>query len=301
MGDYTRCVITGATGFIGSHLTRRMVNDGKDVHVLVRNESKLISIQDILHKITLHPIDATVSSLINAVKLANPDVVFHLAALFKADHTPDDIQSLINSNITFTAQLLEAMIQVRANVLINTGTSWQHYQNAEYDPVCFYAATKQAAKDIITFYCNTYGVRAITLKLFDTYGPGDTRKKLFQAFHTASMSIEPVPFTAGEQLLDLVYIDDVVEGFNVAAKQCISARAGSNNEYCITSGRQMQLREIAEIYSVMTGRKLNIQWGARLYRHREVMRPFIDGQKLPNWTANFQLEQGIKKIDELRD
>lgn len=300
MADFARCLITGATGFVGSHLTRRMVKDGKDVHVLVRRESKLTAIQDILHKITLHRIDSTTSSLINAVKLANPDVVFHLAALFKAVHTPDDLQLLVDSNITFTAQLLEAMKQTSANVLINTGTSWQHYKGVEYDPVCFYAATKQAAQDIITFYCNAYGVRAVTLKLFDTYGPSDTRKKLFDALHTASISKEAVPFSAGEQLLDLVYIDDVVDAFNVAANQCVGALKGSNDQYCISSGRQIQLRAVADLYSLLTGRTLNIQWGARLYRHREVMCPFVNGNKLQNWTARFQLEKGIQKIEKLR-
>ena len=145
MSDFTRCLITGATGFVGSHLARRLVAEGKDVHILTRATSSLAAIEDIAERLTVHrlgsanasakvsatnaPITASISEQItNVVTKANPDVVFHLAAMFRAEHASEDIAPMIEANITFTTQLLEGMKQSGVKTLINTGTSWQHYR-----------------------------------------------------------------------------------------------------------------------------------------------------------------------------
>ncbi len=176
--------------------------------------------------------------------------------------------------------------------LINTGTSWQHYQGAPYDPVCLYAATKQAAEDIITFYCNAHGVKAITLKLFDTYGPGDTRNKLLNIFKRASESDTSIAFSPGEQLIDLVHINDVISAYLLAADEAAAAASGSHHTCGVSSGRAIPLREVAEIYSRVSGKKLNITWGERAYRAREMMQtPTL--ASLPNWRPKIGLTEGF--------
>ena len=215
--------------------------------------------------------------------------------MFRAEHTPDDVAPMVEGNVIFTTQLLDGMQHAGCRTMINTGTAWQHYQNADYDPVCLYAATKQAAEDIITFYCNAHGFKAITLKLFDTYGPGDTRNKLLNIFKRASESETPIAFSAGEQMIDLVHIDDVVNAYLIAASEALAANAGSHERYGVSSGAPLPLRELAALYESACGKKLNIAWGAREYRAREVMQtPTLP--KLPDWEPTINFEIGLDEL-----
>jgi len=307
VSDFTRCLITGATGFAGSHLAHRLVAQGKDVHILTRATSSLAAIQGIAERLTIHHLESantaanaqTTACITQAIIKANPDVVFHLAAMFRVDHAPQDIAPMIDANVTFTTQLLEGMKQAGAKILINTGTAWQHYQedypDAPYDPVCLYAATKQAAEDIVTFYCNAHGFRAITLKLFDTYGPGDTRNKLLNIFKRASESETPIAFSAGEQLIDLVHIDDVVSAYELAATTAMTAKVGKHTRYGVSSGSPLPLRELATRYEVTSGKRLNVAWGERPYRAREVMRtPTL--LRLPGWEPAIGFDAGLSAL-----
>jgi nucleoside-diphosphate-sugar epimerase len=303
MTNAKRCLITGATGFVGSHLTRKLVSEGWNVHILVRTTSSLDAMADIAKKLTIHQLTPPVSansapnadSVITAVAAAKPEIVFHLAAMFRAEHKPGEVAPMIDANVTFTTHLLEGMRLAGVKTMVNTGTSWQHYQDASYDPVCLYAATKQAAEDILTFYCNAYGIKAVTLKLFDTYGPGDTRNKLFTIFKRASESPTPIAFSSGEQLIDLVHIDDVVRAYIAAALEAVAEPAGRHQRYGVSSGAPLPLRELAAIYERLSVKKMNIAWGARAYRAREVMQtPQLAAP--PHWKPVVRLEQALANI-----
>ena len=203
-------LLTGATGFIGSHLVRRLIGDGWRVHVVARESSRVL-LDGLGGDVCFHVHDGTTEGMIKIVKDAAPVAVFHLASLFLAQHTAGDVTRLMRSNVEFPAQLLEAMAVNDVRMLINTGTSWQHFRNLEYNPVCLYAATKQAFDAILRFYVDNNALKAITLKLFDTYGPGDPRPKLVNLFQRAAASGAALAMSPGEQLIDLVYIDDAVD------------------------------------------------------------------------------------------
>jgi nucleoside-diphosphate-sugar epimerase len=209
-------LVTGATGFIGSHLARRLVKDGWAVHAVVRSSSKRDLIHDIEHAIHFHIYDGTIDSMQGILAESRPDTIFHLASLFLSQHQPRDITALIQSNITFGTHLVEAAVVNGCFQFINTGTSWQHYENEDYNPVNLYAATKQAFEDILKYYVEAHGVKVITLKLFDTYGPDDPRPKLMNLLKRAAETGETLEMSPGEQLIDLVHVDDVVEAFCTA-------------------------------------------------------------------------------------
>lgn len=135
------------------------------------------------------------------------DGVVHLASQFIAEHTSEDIEGLIVSNILYGTYILDASIQADVQWFLNTGTFWQHYHGSSYDPVNLYAATKQAFEDIAKFYVEAHDLRFCTLKLCDTYGPGDTRQKIFNLFERSEASGEVIEMSAGEQLIDIVHVD----------------------------------------------------------------------------------------------
>ena len=143
-----KTLVTGSTGFVGSHLTTRLVNDSWEVHVIVRENSNLQLLNDVQDKITIHVHNGTTSNMVSIIDNAKPDIVFHLAALSLLEHRTKDIVQLFNSNILFPNQLVEAMVKNEIYCLVNTGTFWQHYQSKKYSPVNLYAATKKAFEDI---------------------------------------------------------------------------------------------------------------------------------------------------------
>lgn len=286
-------LVTGATGFVGSHLARRLVRDGWQVHVVVRPDSELAQLREAAGHVTVHRHDGTTQGLIDIVREASPQIVFHLASLFISEHQPADVEPLIRSNLLFGTQLLEAMAVNGTVRLVNAGTSWQHYQGGDYNPVNLYAATKQAFEDILRFYVEARQIRAITLKLFDTYGPDDPRPKLVSLLARFAASGEALDMSPGEQLLDLVYIDDVVEAFVMAGHRTAAGSSPLFESYGVSSGETVTLREFAGIFSELTGKRLDLRWGKRSYRAREVMTPW-SGPPLPGWRAAHSLRSGLR-------
>jgi len=289
-------LVTGSSGFVGSHLTRRLIREGWEVHILHRETSKFPVAKE-FDVCVKHLYDGYTQSIVNSLKQTKVDVVFHLASLFLADHKTTDVENLINSNILFGTQLLEAVIKTETKNIINTGTSWQHYDNNEYNPVCLYAATKQAFESILEYYIQVHGINAITLKLFDTYGKNDRRNKLFSLLYKAGINNEILNMTEGEQLIDIVHVEDIVEAYIIAAEILLDGNKFKNVTYALTSSETIKLRELVNLYIKLKKRNLNINWGARPYRLREVMKPWEKGIKLPNWYPKISLENGLNEIE----
>ena len=290
-------IITGATGFVGSHLARRLLDDGWDIHLIVRPQSSLVLFQDQLDRVTVYRHDGSTDGMLEIVRSAKPAIVFHLASLFLAQHEAEDVEPMLRSDVIFGTQLVEAMVANGVYQLINTGTSWQHFENESYSPVCLYAATKQAFECILTFYAQTTPLRVITLKLFDTYGPNDSRLKLFTLLRKAAREQTRLAMSPGEQLIDLVYIDDVVDAYLLAAQRLHEQGVDQQEDYAVSSGNPIKLRELVEIYCRVTGTRLLIEWGGRPYRSREVMVPWSTGRVLPGWLPKVGIEEGIRRME----
>jgi nucleoside-diphosphate-sugar epimerase len=293
-----RVLITGATGFLGSHLARRLVRDGHDVHVLARPSSTLHRLGPERASMTVHVLETESTAVRAAVSSSRPEVVFHLASLFRDQHAPEDVRPLILSNVLFGAELLDAMTAEGVNRLVVAGTSWQHYEDAEYDPACLYAATKQAFRDLLTFWSNTTPLRTVVLELFDTYGAGDERPKVIPLLLT--MARDPrrreVAFSEGHQLLDFVHVDDVVEALIQAGGLTGTLPAGATETYTVRSGEAVSLRQLAALVESLAGHPLPIRWGARAERAREVRRPSSRGERLPGWSPRISLRDGIQQL-----
>ncbi|MFB4168638.1 NAD-dependent epimerase/dehydratase family protein [Virgibacillus sp. JSM 102003] len=294
--DTKTALVTGATGFIGSSLVSQLLNNKWEVHIIVRRKSNLYPLEKIHHRITIHQHDGSVNGMNTIFNAAKPSVVFHLASLCLSQHETNDVDPLIQSNILFGTQLVEAMTANGVYHLINTGTSWQHYQNQEYNPVCLYAATKEAYKAILTYYREVTPLKIVTLKLFDTYGPNDQRRKLIPLLQKTAKTNETIAMSPGEQLIDLVHVDDVVKAFEVAAELLLNGKAGQMEDYAISSGHHMTVKEIVKTYEKIIGSKLPIRWGGRPYRPREVMIPWDKGMRLPGWDPTIKLEDGLKNL-----
>lgn len=293
-------LITGGTGYIGSNVTRLFVDSGAEVHLLVRPSSALPFSEPLFSKVKIHVHDGTTGHLVEIMQTAMPDAVVHLASNVVAEHRPEDITSLIEANVLLGVQILEAMAVSGVKSIVNTGTYWQHYGNTVYDPVCLYAATKQAFEDLLTYYVNCRELKAITLTIFDTYGPDDPRPKLFNyLFHLCRQPADeqaPLALTAGEQLVDLVHVDDVAAAYLAATALIDALSTSEHRHFSVSSGKRPTLKEVVSLIENVAGHHLTVEWGAKPYRFREIMFPWTGGEILPGWKPKIDLRSGLNSI-----
>ena len=296
-----KILMTGVTGFIGHHLGERLVNDGHEVHAIVRPTSKVTELSENLQRnVQFHVYDKdnTVLDILTdlCVDDKRPDVVYHLATNFMNVHRFEDIQDLIQSNITFGTELLDAMVANNVYNFVNVGTFAQHFDDADYSPINLYAATKACFEGIIKYYAEVRNLKCIALHLFDTYGADDKRGKILGLLKKISASGETLKMSPGGQLIDIVYIDDVIEAFIAAGKLLAACKYDYCGTYGVSSTKPIPLREVVKIFENVAGKKLSIVWGGRPYRTREVMVPWSSYKLLPGWQPNISLQDGIKKF-----
>lgn len=278
-----RCVVTGATGFVGSKLCAHLLREGFEVHALVRESSNLSLLEEILPRLRVHKIPPDGSGLGGLFSEIKANVVFHLAAMVQnVQHAAEDIIPLIESNVFFGTKILEAMRTSKTRHLVNTGTHWQHYQGEAYCPLNLYAATKQAFEDIATYYTEVVGVKMITLHLFDVFAEDDPRPKLYSLLRLCAETGDVLKLSPGDQLLDLVEVKDVCKAYTKAAMRLLAGNMeGASEIYGVSGGNPRTLRQIVLDYERDHAVSLNVEWGGRPYREREMFSLWKDYKLLP--------------------
>lgn len=279
-------LVTGSSGFVGTHLCARLRREHHNVFYLARPHNPM---QEAGAKgNTFFFANNNIGALMLFLRQNQIEGVIHLASLYLQIHQEKNIPDLIQSNVYLGTAILEAASKSNVKWFINTGTIWQNYNAPDYSdqycPVNLYAATKQAFMDVAKFYSETAAIRICTLKLCDTYGPNDTRRKIYALFDEYARTGELLQMSTGEQKMDILHIDDVVEGF-VHLAEMLQKGEELRDEYVLSSSQQMTLRELAVKFEQEHNVHLNIEWGARPYRVREVMTPY-KGNVLPGWKPN---------------
>lgn len=288
-------LITGATGFIGTHLLKVLAKTNNHLHLLVRPDSSSVKSYANNEKIKIFTYQNSYPQLEAYLKTEKISGVVHLASLYLKEHQSQQISELIESNVTLGCQLLEASTHSHVKWFLNTGTFWQHFENQAYNPVNLYAATKQAFIDIAKFYYESSDLIFTTIMLGDTYGPGDTRPKILNLWNNISKSGEILRMSAGEQILNLNYIEDIVTAYLQLIQLAQKSLLISGSEYSIKAKKLYSLKELATIFEAVTHRKLNIEWGKVDYKTREVFQPWDKGVLIPGWEPKTDIEDGIRK------
>jgi nucleoside-diphosphate-sugar epimerase len=261
-------LLTGATGFIGGHLVQHLASLGWKIHALARKEP---SDYEIAKLASWHIYEDDYASVLRAMELSQPDVVFHLASLFLSEHRPDQIDELIDANLRLGMHTLEAMRQRSVSRLINAGSSWQHFNSSDYDPVNLYAATKQAFEAIIDYYSNAHKLASASLKLHDTYGDKDNRNKLLPYLLNAFKNKKKLQLSDGYQRIHITHVKEICRALVLSTTVL---EVGAHKRLALDHvGEEYSIREIVSLCEEILEETLSIEWGVIPTRKRNLERP----------------------------
>ncbi|MCZ2827144.1 MULTISPECIES: NAD-dependent epimerase/dehydratase family protein [unclassified Modestobacter] len=284
-----RALVTGASGFIGPRLARRLLDDGWDVALLARSTSRVA--EDLRARCTVLPSDVPAAEFGAQLRGLAPDACFHLATHFTGVHTAADIGPLVASNLELGTRLADALAGSPGAAFVNVGTVWQHHDARAYGPSSLYAATKQAFVDVLQFFAECTPLRVVTVELSDTYGPDDPRPKLLPLLVRAAHTGEPLRLSPGQQLVDYTHVDDVV----TALLQAVPFAGAGAPSYSV-HGTPLPLREFVALVGEVLATEVPVEWGAREYRPREMMTPWTHHPDLPGWVPAIALRDGLTAV-----
>ncbi|HUK92639.1 MAG TPA: NAD(P)-dependent oxidoreductase [Methanomicrobiales archaeon] len=304
MAGIRRVLVTGAHGFIGSHLTRALLEQGYEVAILSRGNSDLSRIRDVTGHISPHPADLRdPPSVQKAVEEARPDAIVHLATYYAVEHRPDEVGVMIDTNVKGTIALLDACRDRGVSLFLNMSTCAVYRERnsplEEMDPVSpqnLYALTKLQAEQACRFYNDRFGVPAASLRLFSPFGPADNDRRLIPYVIRSLLAGQDVKLTTGAQRWDFVYVADVVAALLAAlAKPANTVSAATLN---IGTGDPVSVRDLVTRVREILGSEGNLLWGAVPHRTTEVWYNSGSPGKIRSvlgWEPKTSLDEGLRR------
>ena len=276
MKDLNKVLITGSTGFIGSNLMRRLIQESFEVGIIKREKSDVWRIKDLLDKIAVYDVDLRDTQEVSkAVSHFRPDVIFHLATYYAVEHKPQEIPLMIDTNVLGTVNLLEASKESMVKLFVNTSSCFVYKEsknklreNADLSPLNLYALTKMLAEQACTFYAEKYGLKTVTFRLFPPYGPADHERRLIPYVIKSLLDGERLKLTTGMQRWDFVYVDDIVDAYFKLLS--VSDLPKKHEIFNIGTGNAVSVREVVSRIKEIIGSELEPEWGAIPHRKNEV-------------------------------
>jgi UDP-glucose 4-epimerase len=306
-----RVLVTGATGFIGSHLTRRLVADGADVHALTSTVSSVYPtrLTDLRDRITLHSGSLTDRSAMDVVAdSARPDVVMHLAAYTHVGKSWDRVDECVQVNVQGTVNLLQALARRGYQRFVYTGTSEIYgdvdvpfREDGPVNPVSPYSVAKYAGERYCRMFVQGRGWPIVMLRPFNAYGPWQSPDRVIPEIIGRAVNGQPLRMTQGTQTREFNFVEDLADGF-VRAAVADDAVGEVVNLGC---GEEVSMRDLATTLLRLMGDPITPEFGALPERPTEIRRMRADAAKagaLLGWTPSTSLEDGLRRtIDWYRD
>jgi len=297
-----RVLVTGAPGFIGSHLTRRLVAEGADVHALTSEVSSVFPrrLIDLRGTITLHEGNLMDRSAMDAIARAvKPEYVFHLGAYTHVGKSWQRVDECIQANIQGTMNLLQALADTGYSRFVNTGTSEIYgdidvpfREDAIVNPISPYSVSKYAAERFCRLFQRSHGWPIVMLRPFNGYGPSQSPDRVISEIIVRALRKEDLAMTQGRQTREFNYVTDLAEGFVLAA----TTPDVEGETFNIGCGEEISMRDVATTILDLMGNPISPKFGALAERPTEIMRMYCDSTKARErlgWAPKHSLRHGL--------
>jgi NAD dependent epimerase/dehydratase len=308
MSKARRAVVTGAGGFIGSHLVETLIDRGWPTLALLRYLSSgsigFLASRPSDPKLEIARGDVRDPGFV-APLLREGDVVFHLAAHISIPYSYEAPQDVAAVNVTGTLNLLEACRRTKIHRLVHTSTS-EVYGTARYVPIdenhpintqSPYAASKYAADKLVQSYVCSFGLPAVTVRPFNTFGPRQSQRAVIPAIIAQALSSQAIRLGSLTPRRDFTFVADTVAGFIAAAEAGEDVIGAEIN---LGTGRDISIGEVAAMIRDQIDRNIPIEQDLTRFRPdgSEVMR-LLSANKLAgsllSWAPRISLEDGISQ------
>jgi NAD dependent epimerase/dehydratase len=307
---HRRVLVTGAGGFIGSHLTEHLVRIGARVRALVHYNAldtcgwlDRMSLRD---QIEIVPGDIGDRDCVRQA-LEGVDVVFHLAALIAIPYSYRAPVSYVHTNIIGTLNVLQAARELSTPRIVHTSTS-EVYGTARYVPIdenhplqgqSPYAASKIGADKLAESFHLSFGLPVVTVRPFNTYGPRQSARAVIPTIVTQCLDGGDIRLGSLHPTRDFNYVADTVSGFVAAA----STPAAIGRTINLGTGHEISIRDLTQLIARLTGHPAAVAPEADRIRPEasEVARLCADNRlarELLDWQPSTTLEQGLTKTIE---
>ncbi len=297
-----KVLVTGAAGFIPSHLTRRLVKEGAEIYIITKYNSIFdnIRLADVWDKI--HVIEADIRNVdsLKQIKEIAPQIIFHMAAYNHVGDSFMHVSEALDCNGKGTANVIEAYQDFEKFIYMSTSEVYGYQEKVPFTetmkpfPTSPYAVGKYAGE----LYCQMkYHVKKLPIvitRCFNTFGPYQSERAVIGEIIMNCLTGKPIRATEGKQTRDFNYVENIVDGLIAAATNAKAVGQIMN----IGSGEEISIKELIMKIHKWTESKSKLEIGALPYRPTEIWRMCADNTKakqMLNWKPRISFEEGLKK------
>lgn len=301
---WTRFLVSGAGGFIAGSLIRKLIEGGGDVTVILREDTDPWRLTDILPRLRVVKGDVAEPEVCaRAVKLAAPEVVFHLAAHGGSDSQKDTAR-ILQTNLLGTWSMLEACGGSPCRLFVHSGSSSEYGFKKDpmretdlLQPNSVYAVGKAAATHLCSFMSGKSPFAIVTCRLFSAYGPWEQPTRLVPTILRRCLRNEPLEMVSRTTARDFVFVGDILDAF-----LRFDGLAGLSGEVLnLGTGRLTTMEEFVAIARELTGSRSEVRWGAMPARSWDTNRWVADVEKARRklgWEPKHTLRDGLAAMLE---
>jgi nucleoside-diphosphate-sugar epimerase len=298
-----KVLVTGASGFIGSHVVRRLLAEGAEVVAMSSSVSSVFPqrLADVVDDVEI--VEASVSdrsSMDHVARTVAPEIVLHLAAFSHVGKSFYRVDENIQVNIQGTVNLLEAL-HGEFERFVYTGTS-EIYGDVEVpfredgpvNPLSPYSVSKYAGERYCRMFRAAYDWPITCLRPFNAYGPWQTPDRILPELILSALRGEPFRMTDGRQTREFNYVADLAAAFVLAA----SAPGIDGEVINVGCGEEISMRDVVARTLALMGDPIEVEQGALAHRPTEIWRMYCDATKareLLGWAPRHDLDDGLRR------